>query len=118
MGTRDVGNTTVATLYSFKIFRALISTTVPSLTRPSGEEPRKGNLGLTHNPEAGVNFHAGDTLIGFCMALASLSRPYLIQYVWKSSASISQMLCEINLNVSTAAFGSDSMTSFPTLKAA
>ena len=115
MGTTDVADVICSTLYSFRSFKAFISTTVSSSTRPSGEQPRKGNLGLTHSPQRRT--FTLKALSYFSMAFASLAKPYLIQYVWKGSASIFQILLQINLNASKATFGWDCKIILPILKA-
>ena len=47
LGTGEFLQVTVSALYCLKIFNALISTTVSLPTKPSGEQPRNGNSGLT-----------------------------------------------------------------------
>ena len=73
LGTGEFLQVTVSTLHCLKIFNALISITVSLPTRPSGEQPRNGNSGLTQNPV--VDTHVFVAISYVNMAFGSLSRP-------------------------------------------
>ena len=115
LGTGEADAVTVCTLYSLKILRDLISMTVSSPTRPSGEQPRKGNFGFTHNPDERTFLPVSFSYLR--MAFASLLRPYSIQNDWKGSESIPQILWEMNLKTSTGALGFFWTINFPNLYA-